>query len=51
MARSDLIERIEEIEHEVELLKNQVTKEPVKMKGRLKGLELDEEDLEDAMIK
>jgi len=47
MARSDLIERIEKIEQEIELLKKDLKKEPVQMKGRLEGLKVEEKDLED----
>ncbi|MBS3782513.1 MAG: hypothetical protein KGY68_07925 [Candidatus Thermoplasmatota archaeon] len=48
MVRSDLIERIEKIEQEVELLKKDLKKKPVKMKGRLEGLKVEETDLEEA---
>ena len=48
MAKSDLIERIEKIEQEVELLKKDLTKKQVKMKGRLEGIKLEEEDFEEA---
>ncbi|MEF8874935.1 MAG: hypothetical protein ACOC87_04155 [Candidatus Natronoplasma sp.] len=48
MAKSNLIERIEKIEHEVELLKKDLTKNPVKMKGRLEGIKIEEEDFEEA---
>ncbi len=48
MVKSDLIERIEKIEHEVELLKEDLKKKPVQMKGRLEGLDLEEKDLEEA---
>jgi len=48
MVKSNLIERIEKIEHEVELLKKDLTKKPVKMKGRLEGIKLEDEDFEEA---
>ncbi len=48
MARSELIERLEKIEQEVELLKKDLKKEPVQLKGRLEGLKVDEKDLEEA---
>ncbi|MFW6176250.1 MAG: hypothetical protein ACOC40_00975 [Thermoplasmatota archaeon] len=48
MVKSDLIERIEKIEHEVELLKKDLTKKPVHLKGRLEGIKIDDEDFEDA---
>lgn len=43
-----MIERLEKIEQEVELLKKDLKKKPVQMKGRLEGLKVKEKDLEEA---
>lgn len=48
MAKSNLIERIEKIEHEVELLKKNLTRKPVNLKGRLEGIKIEDEDIEEA---
>ncbi len=48
MVNSELVERIERIEFEVELLKKSLKNKPIRMKGRLKGIRIDEEDFKEA---
>jgi len=48
MADSELIERIERIEEEVEIMKKSLRKNVVKMGGRLAGARFNEKDFEEA---
>ncbi len=48
MVNTELIERIERIEFQVELIKKGLKNKPVRMKGRLKDIKIDEEDFKEA---